>query len=67
MPFEFADIKHINTNKISFGNVVTVKRNKRKFEKYKLLGPVEFELDLYPMIITYQLILVKKFTEKSGR
>tara|TARA_B100000941_G_scaffold128274_1_gene90610 strand:+ start:4381 stop:4857 length:477 start_codon:yes stop_codon:yes gene_type:complete len=54
MPFEFVDIKHINTNKISFGNVVTVKEEtKEKFEKYNLLGPVEFELDLYPMIITY--------------
>ena len=30
MPFEFVDIKHINTNKISFGNVVTVKEETKE-------------------------------------
>ena len=54
MPFEFVDFLHIGTKEIGFGNIVTIhEEGKEKVEEYYLLGPVEFELDLYPNIITY--------------
>ena len=54
MPFEFVEFQHIGTNEVAFGNIVTIQEEgKEKPEEYFLLGPVEFELDLYPNIITY--------------
>ena len=54
MPFEFVDFKNIGIDEIGFGNIVTIEEEgKDKPEEYYLLGPVEFELDLYPNIITY--------------
>ena len=54
MPFEFVDFKNIGIDEIGFGNIVTIEEEGNdKPEEYYLLGPVEFELDLYPNIITY--------------
>ena len=44
----------IETNQVEFGNKVTIcEEGKDEAEDYYLLGPIEFELDLYPMIVTY--------------
>ena len=54
MPFEFIEYRQIGTKEVGFGNKVTIhEEGKDKAEDYYLLGPIEFELDLYPMIITY--------------
>tara|TARA_B100001029_G_C15059791_1_gene457427 strand:- start:2485 stop:2973 length:489 start_codon:yes stop_codon:yes gene_type:complete len=55
MPFELVDYQNIGIKDVGFGNKVTIYEDgKDEAKDYYLLGPVEFELDLYPMIITYQ-------------
>ena len=40
---------------VSFGNKVSVlEEGKEKAEEYYLLGPVESELEIYPMVVTYK-------------
>lgn len=54
-PFRFIEQGEIETEEVGFGNKVTIREEgKDKTKDYYLLGPVEFELDLYPMIVTYQ-------------
>ena len=68
-PFRFIEFNEINTKEAEFGNKVTIlEEGKNKPEDYYLLGPIEFELDLYPMIATYhspfgQSIVGKKVDE----
>ena len=68
-PFRFIDYAEIETDEVEFGNKVTVhKEGKDKTIDYYILGPIEFELDLYPMIVTYhspfgQAIFGKKIGE----
>ena len=53
-PFRFVEHGEISTNKVGFGNKITIhEEGKDEAEDYYLLGPIEFELDLYPMIVTY--------------
>ena len=53
-PFKFIEYSEIKTDEVGFGNKVTIREEgKEKNEEYYLLGPIEFELDLYPMIVTY--------------
>ena len=53
-PFRFIEHSEIETHEVGFGNKVTIREEgKGKNEEYYLLGPIEFELDLYPMIVTY--------------
>ncbi|MAR37588.1 MAG: transcription elongation factor GreA, partial [Chloroflexi bacterium] len=53
-PFRFIEYGEIKTNEVGFGNKVTIlEEGKDEAEDYYLLGPIEFELDLYPMIVTY--------------
>ena len=53
-PFQIIENSEIETDKVGFGNKVTIREEgKDKAEDYYLLGPIEFELDLYPMIATY--------------
>ena len=53
-PFRFVELDEIDTDEVGFGNKVSVLEEGRdKPEIYYLLGPIEFELDLYPMIVTY--------------
>jgi len=55
MPFEFVEFQHIGTDEVGFGNIVKIhEEGKNKVQEYFLLGPIEFELDLYPNIITYK-------------
>lgn len=54
-PFRFIESSEIDTDSVGFGNKVTIQEEgKDKPEDYYLLGPIEFELDLYPLIITYK-------------
>jgi len=68
-PFRFIEYSEIKTDEVGFGNKVTVhEEGKDDAEDYYLLGPIEFELDLYPLIVTYhspfgQSIIGKKVNE----
>ena len=68
-PFEIIENSEIKTDEAGFGNKVTIREeNTDVDEHYYLLGPIEFELDLYPDIATYhspfgQAIIGKKIDE----
>ena len=68
-PFKFIDYSEIETDEVSFGNKVTILEDgKDEGEEYYLLGPIESELDLYPMVVTYrapfaQAMMGKKVNE----
>ena len=68
-PFRFIEYGEIETDEVGFGNKVTIhEEGKDEAEDYYLLGPIEFELDLYPLIVTYhspfgQAIVGKKIDE----
>ena len=68
-PFRFVEYGEIETNEVEFGNKVTIlEEGKDEAEDYYLLGPIELELDLYPMIVTYhtpfgQAMIGKKIGE----
>ena len=65
-PFQIIEYAEIETDTVGFGNKVTIsEENKQEIKEYFLLGPIEFELDLYPMVVTYhspfgQAIMGKK-------
>ena len=51
---EFIEDGDIDIDEVGFGNKVTVlEEGKDEPEIYNLLGPIEFELDSYPNIVTY--------------
>ena len=53
-PFTIIENSEIDIDKVGFGNKITIREQKKgKDEEYILLGPIEFELDLYPSIATY--------------
>ena len=53
-PFKIIEYDEIDTNEVQFGTKIKIlEEGKEEAEDYYLLGPIEFELDLYPMIITY--------------
>ena len=68
-PFQIIEDNEIETNNIGFGNKITIlEEGKDKPEDYYLLGPIELDLDLYPMVVTYhspfgQAIIGKKVGE----
>ena len=68
-PFRIIENSEIKTNEVGFGNKVTISReDKDETEDYYLLGPIEFELDLFPIIATYhspfgKAIIGKKLNE----
>ena len=68
-PFQIIEYSEIETDKVGFGNKVTIREEgKDKVEDYYLLGPIEFELDLYPLVVTIhspfgQVIVGKKIDE----
>ena len=69
-PFRFIEHNDITTDEVGFGNKVIVQEEgKDETEDYYILGPIEFELDLYPMIVTYhspfgEAIIGKKVNEQ---
>jgi transcription elongation factor GreA len=68
-PFKIIEYHEIETDQVRFGNKVTIREEgKDEAVDYYLLGPIEFELDLFPMVITYhspfgQAIVGKKIDE----
>ena len=68
-PFKMIGNSDIETDDVGFGNKVTIREEgKDEAEDYYLLGPIEFELDLYPLVITIhspfgQAIVGKKIDE----
>tara|TARA_B100000902_G_scaffold226521_1_gene215113 strand:- start:2515 stop:2997 length:483 start_codon:yes stop_codon:yes gene_type:complete len=53
-PFRFIEFSDIDTEDVGFGNKVTImEEGKNELVDYYILGPIELELDLYPMIVTY--------------
>ena len=68
-PFRIIENSEIKTDEVGFGNKVTISReDKDEAEDYYLLGPIEFELDLFPIIATYhspfgKAIIGKKVNE----
>ena len=68
-PFRFIEFREIVTDEVGFGNIVTInEEGKNKNDEYYLLGPIELELDTYPMIVTYhtpfgQAMVGKKINE----
>ena len=68
-PFKFIDYNEIENDEVGFGNKVTIlEEGKDDGEEYYLLGPIESELDIYPMVVTYrapfaQAMMGKKVNE----
>ena len=68
-PFQIIEHGEIETDHVGFGNKVTIlEEGKDKPEDYYLLGPIEFELDLFPLVVTLhspfgQAIIGKKINE----
>ena len=53
-PFQIIENSEIENDKAGFGNKVTIReQDTGKVEDYFLLGPIEFELDLFSSIATY--------------
>jgi len=53
-PFKFIEYSEIETDKVGFGNKVKIlEEGKDESEEYYLLGPIESELELYPLVVTY--------------
>jgi len=53
-PFRFVEYGEIESDEVSFGNKITIlEEGKDEAEDYYLLGPVESELELYPMVVSY--------------
>ena len=69
-PFQIMEHSEIETDMVGFGNKVTIREEgKDEAEDYYLLGPIEFELDLYPLVVTYhspfgRAIVGKKIDEE---
>ena len=54
-PFQIIEYGEIETDQVGFGNKVTIlEEGKDEAEDYYLLGPIEFELDLFPLVVTLQ-------------
>jgi len=54
-PFKIIEYGEIETDQAGFGNKITIlEEGKDEAEDYYLLGPIEFELDLFPLVVTLQ-------------
>ena len=68
-PFRMIDDNEIETDEVEFGNKVAIlEEGKNETEDYYILGPLELELDLFPIIVTYhspfgQAVIGKKVNE----
>ena len=68
-PFQIIEHGEIEIDQVGFGNKVTIlEEGKEEPEDYYLLGPIEFELDLFPLVVTLhspfgQAIIGKKVNE----
>lgn len=65
-PYRVVDYKDIDTDEVGFGNKVSViEDGKDKPEEYYLLGPIESELDLYPLVVTYRTPFAQEMMGKK--
>ena len=65
-PFRFIEYNDIKTDEVGFGNKVTVlEEGQDAPEDYYLLGPIESELDLYPLVVTYHTPFAQAMTGKK--
>jgi transcription elongation factor GreA len=68
-PFKIIEYNEIETDMVGFGTKVIIQEEgKDDAVDYYLLGPIEFELDIFPWIVTYhspfgQAIIGKKIGE----
>ena len=68
-PFRMIDNNEIEIDEVEFGNkVMILEEGKDEPEEYYILGPLELELDLFPIIVTYhspfgQAVIGKKVNE----
>ena len=68
-PFQIIEDIDVDTKDVGFGNMVKVlEEGKEEPEDYYLLGPVELDLDLFPLVVTYhspfgQALIGKKVNE----
>ena len=68
-PFRMIENSEIETEEVGFGNKVMIhEEGKDENEAYYILGPLELELDLFPIIVTYhspfgQAVIGKKVNE----
>tara|TARA_Y100001960_G_C14491747_1_gene737069 strand:+ start:253 stop:732 length:480 start_codon:yes stop_codon:yes gene_type:complete len=52
-PFQIIEEGEIETDTVGFGNKVTIlEEGKEEPEDYYLLGPIESEMDLFPLVVT---------------
>ena len=52
-PFQIIEEGEIETDTVGFGNKVTIQEEgKEEAEDYYLLGPIESEMDLFPLVVT---------------
>lgn len=53
-PFQIIENNEIETDTVGFGNKVAIhEEGKNEAEDYYILGPIELDLDLFPLIVTY--------------
>ena len=53
-PFQIIENNEIETDTVGFGNKVAIhEEGKKEAEDYYILGPIELDLDLFPLIVTY--------------
>jgi len=65
-PYRFVEFSDIGTSEVGFGNKVAVlEEGKDTPEDYYLLGPIESELDLYPLVVTYHTPFAKAMIGKK--
>ena len=68
-PFQIIEDIDVDTKDVGFGNMVKIlEEGKNNPEDYYLLGPIELDLDLYPLVVTYhspfgQALIGKKVNE----
>ena len=66
VPFKFIEYREIKTDVVGFGNKVRIlEEGKNEAEDYYLLGPIESELDLYPLVVTYHAPFAKAMIGKK--
>ena len=66
VPFKFIEYGEIETETVGFGNKITIlEEGKDEPEDYYLLGPIESELDLYPLVVTYRAPFAKAMMGKK--
>jgi len=65
-PFKFIEYSEIETDDVGFGNKVKIlEEGKDEAEDYYLLGPIESQLDIYPMVVTYHAPFAKAMIGKK--